>query len=76
MNIAGVDHEQATGRREVVSPSAAEVARAAVNQTELIFLVPVFGLGRSHRTAAAKLDDLDRGHSPNFNLACSNRRLH
>ncbi len=74
--LAGVDDEQGVRRRRMVRATVGEVSCAAVDEAELILLMPVLRVRRCDGPAAAQLHAVDRRHSPDLNLTPSDRRLH
>lgn len=67
MHFAWVNDEQ-TGRRGwMIAAAISEFAFARLNQTELIFLVPMPRHGPGDRNAAPQLKLREIGRSPDFN---------
>src|SRR5436309_1875928 len=50
MHLTGMNHKEAGGRRRQATAAIVEIAGAGLNQTELIFFVPV----ARHRAGSAK----------------------
>jgi len=60
MNLARMNYEETGGRGVVMDSAIKEFSTARLNQTELIFLMPMSRIGRGYGNAAA---ELKTGHS-------------